>query len=102
MVLGPKLPDLLDQLFLRVLDVNLVDALRVLDSCRTPLARLVAITLHPSAWVSEARRQLFDAAAFGVRIEERRNSKSTDLGPCLFTVEAGIARNGSGDSSMFG
>jgi len=68
MVLGPKLPDLLDQLFLRVLDVNLVDALRVLDSCRTPLARLVAIT----------------------------------LGPCLFTVEAGIARNGSGDSSMFG
>lgn len=68
MVLGPKLPDLLDQLFLRVLDVNLVDALRVLDSCRTPLARLVAITLCP----------------------------------CLFTVEAGIARNGSGDSSMFG
>ena len=49
MVLGPELLDLLDQLSLRVLDMNLVDALRGLDSYRTPLARLVAITLQPSA-----------------------------------------------------
>ena len=49
MVLGSKLLDSLDQLFLRMLDVNLVDALRGLDPCRTPFARLLAITLQPSA-----------------------------------------------------
>ena len=45
MVLGPKLLDLLDQLFFRMLNVNFVDAFGCFDSCRTPLAWLVAIAL---------------------------------------------------------
>ena len=75
MVLGPKLPDLLDQLFLRVLDVNLVDALRVLDSCRTPLARLVAITLQ---FVSGEGLQSTGASAWPKSpVTRRGQSKNT-------------------------
>ena len=46
MFLGPKLLDLLDQLFLCMLDVNFVNALGGLDTCLTPTARLFAITLQ--------------------------------------------------------
>lgn len=46
LALGPKLLDLPDQLVIRMLDVNHVDALGGLDPSCTPLARLVAITLR--------------------------------------------------------
>lgn len=46
MVLGPKLLDLLDQFLLRMLDMNLVNAIGGLEPCRAPLARLVAVTLQ--------------------------------------------------------
>jgi hypothetical protein len=45
MVLGSKLFDLLNQFFLRMLNVDLVDTVRGLCSSCTPLARLFPITL---------------------------------------------------------
>ncbi len=46
MVLGPEILDLLDQLLLRMLDMDLVDALGCFYSCRTSLTRLLAIALQ--------------------------------------------------------
>jgi hypothetical protein len=45
MVLGSELFDLLNQLFLRMLNVDLVDTFRGLCSTCTPFARLFPITL---------------------------------------------------------
>ena len=46
MILGLQLLDLLDQLLLRMLDVDLVDALCGLQSCCTSFAWLLSITLE--------------------------------------------------------
>ena len=45
MVLGSEILDLLDQLLLRMLDMDLVDAFRCFYSGRTSLAWLLTITL---------------------------------------------------------
>jgi hypothetical protein len=46
MVLSPEVLDLLDQLLLRMLDMDLVDALRCFYPCRTSLAWFLPITLQ--------------------------------------------------------
>lgn len=54
MVLGPEVLDLLNQLFLRMLDMDLVDAFRCFYTGRTSLARLLTITLCSSLLAVEA------------------------------------------------
>jgi hypothetical protein len=61
MVLGPEVLDLLNQLLLRVLYMDLVDAFRCFYSCRTSLTWLLPITLQtvslkPSSGVVIAKR----------------------------------------------
>ena len=61
MVLGPEVLDLLNQLLLRMLDMDLVDAFRCFYSGRTSLAWLFPITLQivslkPSPGVVSAQR----------------------------------------------
>jgi len=46
MIFGSEIFDLLDQLLLRMLDMDLVDALGGLNSCRTSLAWLLTIALR--------------------------------------------------------
>ena len=73
MVLGPEVLDLLNQLLLRMLDMDLVDALRCFYTGRTSLARLLTITLQTVS---------IEASSSLVALERAKASEHIKIRPC--------------------
>jgi len=103
MVLGPEVLDLLNQLLLRMLDMDLVDAFRCFYSGRTSLAWLLPITLQivsleATIWRCECAAVKSQSAP----LASGDARTSTNLYSSLLAIKTRITCYGFGNSSTFG